>query len=98
MKSVYIQEIELHSSKRFDSIETICVVDANGESEFYYAVINPMFRIFDTDGYVYLFDKASKLVDFFVEHENAEGEHTNPLIRFQTKQDYFKWYNNLQWL
>lgn len=84
--------------------ETICVID-KGQPVFYHIVIEPNFYYKGNKeeqrkvAYCYAFESLRDLVQFFYDNieveKYCEPEYCDEI--FKTKEDYFRWFNKLEW-
>lgn len=100
MNKVYNDFLPAVPSKYIDGSETICVVRENGKSEFYFVAFNPMFENNDDEEYfyAYVFEDMHDLINFFADNAKSE-KYIQPNFYdvFKTKEEYNRWFDNLQY-
>ena len=101
MNQVFNYCVSNNPSKYIDGCETICVVRENGKSEFYHVAFNPMFENNNDveHFYAYVFEDMYDLINYFADNAKSKNyiEPNKYCDIFKTKEEYNRWFDNLQY-
>lgn len=104
MNKVFNDCISNAPSKYIDGCETICVVRENGNCKFYYVVFKPIFENNNDSEYYYahVFEDMYDLINFFADNSKRKdyiepNYYPNYYDAFKTKEEYCRWFDNLQY-